>query len=98
MSQMDKVTQANAEESAAAAQELNGQAEVMKQSVAELVRLVTGSQATSASSVPRDEIRFGGNAADRQAGPTWPWRGCAESQPQQRSQFNGPKPLGRSCG
>ena len=44
--QMDKVTQsnaANAEESAAAAEELNAQAGVMKQSVAELLRLV-GSQ------------------------------------------------------
>jgi hypothetical protein len=41
--QMDKVTQSNAscaEESAAAAQELNAQAEIMKQSVAELLRLV----------------------------------------------------------
>jgi len=43
--QMDKVTQsnaANAEESAAAAQELNAQAEVMKQAVAELRQLVGG--------------------------------------------------------
>jgi methyl-accepting chemotaxis protein len=43
--QMDKVTQSNAasaEESAAAAQELNAQASVMKQSVAELLQLVGG--------------------------------------------------------
>ena len=43
--QMDKVTQSNAasaEESAAAAQELNAQAEVMKQSVGDLLRLVGG--------------------------------------------------------
>jgi methyl-accepting chemotaxis protein len=43
--QMDKVTQSNAataEESAAAAEELNSQAEVMKQSVAELLELVGG--------------------------------------------------------
>jgi methyl-accepting chemotaxis protein len=43
--QMDKVTQsnaANAEESAAAAEELNAQTEVMKQSVAELLQLVGG--------------------------------------------------------
>lgn len=43
--QMDKVTQsnaANAEESAAAAEELNAQAGVMKQSVAELLKLVGG--------------------------------------------------------
>jgi methyl-accepting chemotaxis protein len=42
---MDKVTQgnaANAEESAAAAEELNAQAGVMKQSVAELLQLVGG--------------------------------------------------------
>ena len=43
--QMDKVTQSNAasaEESAAAAQELNGQAEMMKQSVNELSHMVGG--------------------------------------------------------
>jgi len=43
--QMDKVTQsnaANAEESAAAAEELNAQAETMKQSVMELLKLVEG--------------------------------------------------------
>ena len=43
--QMDKVTQSNAasaEESAAAAQELSAQAEVMKESVAELLQLVGG--------------------------------------------------------
>jgi hypothetical protein len=43
--QMDKVTQgnaANAEECAAAAEALNSQAEVMKQSVAELLQLVDG--------------------------------------------------------
>jgi len=45
VSQMDKVTQsnaANAEESAAAAQELNAQAASMKQSVNELLQLVSG--------------------------------------------------------
>ena len=45
--QMDKVTQsnaANAEESAAAAQELNAQANVMRESVAELMQLVGGHQ------------------------------------------------------
>jgi methyl-accepting chemotaxis protein len=47
--QMDKVTQsnaANAEETAAAAEELNSQAEVMKQSVAELLQLVDGNGGT----------------------------------------------------
>jgi hypothetical protein len=42
---MDKITQSNAasaEESAAAAQELNAQAETMKQSVGELLQLVDG--------------------------------------------------------
>ena len=45
VSQMDKVTQSNAataEESAAAAEELNAQAQVMKESVAELLQLVGG--------------------------------------------------------
>jgi uncharacterized phage infection (PIP) family protein YhgE len=45
VSQMDKVTQANAanaEESAAAAEELNAQAEAMKDAVSELLRLVDG--------------------------------------------------------
>ena len=48
--QMDKVTQsnaANAEESAAAAEELNAQAVVMKESVAELLQLVGGNQNTA---------------------------------------------------
>jgi len=47
--QMDKVTQGNAasaEESAAAAEELNGQAETMKRSVAELLHLVGNNQGT----------------------------------------------------
>ena len=48
--QMDKVTQSNAasaEESASAAQELNGQAEAMKGSVAELLKLVGGPAQTA---------------------------------------------------
>jgi methyl-accepting chemotaxis protein len=52
--QMDKVTQSNAasaEESAAAAQELNAQAEVMKQAVGELMRLVGGAGTGSATGV-----------------------------------------------
>jgi methyl-accepting chemotaxis protein len=50
--QMDKVTQsnaANAEESAAAAEELNAQAAVMKESVTELLHLVGGSSQRSAN-------------------------------------------------
>jgi methyl-accepting chemotaxis protein len=46
--QMDKVTQGNsasAEESAAAAEELNAQAQVMKESVSELLKLVGGDNA-----------------------------------------------------
>ena len=49
--QMDKVTQSNAataEESAAAAEELNSQAEVMKRSVAELLQLVGGKSESAA--------------------------------------------------
>jgi methyl-accepting chemotaxis protein len=56
VSQMDKVTQgnaANAEESASAAEELNAQAECMKESVGELLRLVgrtgTGNISVSAA-------------------------------------------------
>ena len=48
--QMDKVTQSNAasaEESAAAAQELNSQADVMNQAVGELMQLVGGAAATT---------------------------------------------------
>ncbi len=48
VSQMDKVTQsnaANAEESAAAAEQLNAQAETMKEAVCELLRLVNGAVA-----------------------------------------------------
>ncbi len=50
--QMDKVTQSNAasaEESAAAAEELNSQADAMKQSVGELLRLVDGAKASPAT-------------------------------------------------
>jgi methyl-accepting chemotaxis protein len=49
---MDKVTQsnaANAEESAAAAEELNAQAGTMRQSVAALLELVDGQSRTTAS-------------------------------------------------
>jgi len=56
VSQMDKVTQsnaANAEESAAAAEELNAQATTMKESVTELLQLVGGnSQTTVARTTP----------------------------------------------
>ena len=57
--QMDKVTQsnaANAEESAAAAQELNGQAAAMKESVVALLQLVGGG-ATGVTSAPRPPPR-----------------------------------------
>jgi len=55
--QMDKVTQsnaANAEESAAAAQELNAQAAIMKQAVGELMQLVGGAAEATA---PRSSQR-----------------------------------------
>jgi len=63
VAQMDKVTQSNAagsEESAAAAEELNAQAVLMKQSVVELMRLIDGSTvrgaARSSVSVPRSRL------------------------------------------
>jgi methyl-accepting chemotaxis protein len=52
VAQMDKVTQsnaANAEESAAAAEELNAQAETMKQSVVALLTLVEGEKSSAAA-------------------------------------------------
>jgi methyl-accepting chemotaxis protein len=70
VSQMDKVTQsnaANAEESAAAAEELNAQATVMKSSVNELMQLVNGASqgesvrrtmpATNAAAATRSTVR-----------------------------------------
>ncbi len=51
--QMEKVTQsnaANAEEGAAASEELNAQAESMKEAVSDLVRLVDGTERKLASS------------------------------------------------
>jgi methyl-accepting chemotaxis protein len=54
--QMDKVTQsnaANAEESAAAAEQLNAQAETMRYSVAELLQLVGGHRSGSDAPEPR---------------------------------------------
>jgi methyl-accepting chemotaxis protein len=66
--QMDKVTQsnaANAEESAAAAEELNSQAEMMKQSVAELLQLVSsrGKAAKPVPAAPAPKMNGGKNGA-----------------------------------
>jgi hypothetical protein len=58
VSEMDKVTQsiaASAEESAAAAEELNAQAGTMKHSVAELLELVGGIAAPARLSPPRGQ-------------------------------------------
>ncbi|MGA2247870.1 MAG: methyl-accepting chemotaxis protein [Verrucomicrobiota bacterium] len=58
--QMDKVTQSNAataEESSAAAQELNAQSEVMKQSVAELLQLVGGNSQSKAIATATSHAR-----------------------------------------
>jgi len=55
VSQMDKVTQGNAasaEESASAAEELNAQADALKEAVVELLRLVDGHQRGSSASNP----------------------------------------------
>jgi len=65
--QMDKVTQANAanaEESAAAAQELNSQAASMQESVAELLQLVGGGQAAE---LPAGAHHFSRNGPARPA-------------------------------
>jgi len=71
--QMDKVTQsnaANAEESAAAAEELNAQATVMKDSVTELLKLVGGAGQTNPTRItaaaPRSkEVRIAAPVAKR---------------------------------
>lgn len=66
MSQMDKVTQSNAagaEESASAAEELNAQAAMQKEAVAELLALVGGKVATAAR-------HSGANTATTGAKPT----------------------------
>ncbi len=62
--QMDKVTQSNAataEESAAAAQELNAQAELMKQSVLELMQLVGDMQGDQGDQGNQATLRDGPN-------------------------------------
>jgi methyl-accepting chemotaxis protein len=61
--QVDKVTQSNAasaEQSAAAAEELNAQAEIMKRSIIELLELVAGHSSKRVH-------------ADRSANPSHPW-------------------------
>jgi methyl-accepting chemotaxis protein len=58
--QMDKVTQSNAasaEESAAAAEELNAQAAAMKESVNELLQLVSGKAASAPTKTPAPIVR-----------------------------------------
>ena len=75
--QMDKVTQsnaANAEESAAAAEELNAQAQAMKESVTELLKLVGGREnseaigaGTTAVPVRAKEARVAAPVAKRHA-------------------------------
>jgi hypothetical protein len=68
VSQVDKVTQsnaANAEESAAAAQELNAQAEMMKQSIYELSALVSGKGAVD----PADAFPAEVSAVNNQGRP-----------------------------
>jgi len=68
VSQMDKVTQsnaANAEESAAAAQELNAQAEVMKQAVSELMQLIGGQVAANRTTTTPPSHRSAAKPATR---------------------------------
>ena len=93
--QMDKVTQgnaANAEESAAAAEELNAQAETMKQSVAELLRLVGGNgqnTVTRKTAAPSHAEEFG-NLVPK-AKPVAPVRrnGHANAEPAPSGKANG---------
>jgi methyl-accepting chemotaxis protein len=66
--EMDKVTQANAasaEESAAAAEELNAQAQVMKQAVAKLLHLVGQAQNEIAPAIPEVKTNFVHTSAGR---------------------------------
>jgi len=73
--QMDKVTQsnaANAEESAAAAEELNAQAVTMKDSVADLLQLVGGERQgtvtrTAVAQAPAKSVRSASPTAKREA-------------------------------
>jgi methyl-accepting chemotaxis protein len=70
--QMDKVTQsnaANAEESAAAAQELNGQAAAMKESVAALLQLVGGGGQTGVTPAPAPAPRSNPEPSKRRPAP-----------------------------
>jgi len=75
--QMDKVTQsnaANAEESAAAAEELNAQATTMKESVSELLRLVGGNghasvTRTDATPSRARETRIAASMAKKRSAP-----------------------------
>ena len=74
VSQMDKVTQSNAasaEESAAAAEELNSQSEIMKHSVAKLLELVGGAAAHKSAVVEArpNEVRPTAATAKWTAGP-----------------------------
>ena len=70
--QLDKLTQsnaANAEESAAAAEELNSQAEIMKQTVVELMQLVGGQnrsvRADPATLAPQTEASWSSGPTER---------------------------------
>jgi methyl-accepting chemotaxis protein len=94
--EMDKVTQsnaANAEESAAAAEELNAQAETMKQSVAELLRLVGGNSQTAtatrtaAAPMRAKEVRIAAPVAKRPA-PIH-GNGHAHAEPAMAGKVNG---------
>ncbi len=59
ITEMDKITQANAansEESAASAQELNSQAEIMQKSVVDLLKLVGGNSGGDSSPEPEETV------------------------------------------
>jgi len=96
--QMDKVTQsnaANAEESAAAAEELNAQATTMKESVTELLQLVGGSHQGSAARKPataaahHQEFRMAAPTARRQAPTNGNGNGHSHAEPAMSGKANG---------
>jgi methyl-accepting chemotaxis protein len=90
VAQMDRVTQSNAassEESAAAAEELYAQAETMKKSVTELMRLVAGGGEAGHAPAPS----FARNAkATRATVPAGKWGGASKGNGRQQG-----KPAGR---
>ena len=98
--QMDKVTQsnaANAEESAAAAQELNAQAAAMKECVAELLHLVGGGHAADLSAAPH-HANGDGPARPALKAPVSHWRNGHGGAPSMPMPMPIPMPSGNGRG